>query len=95
MCQIRIEGFSILELGLLGDDNFFAAYRIVSIIAIRRLDGTNPSVAGNHVVDRGKGKLLTLLLWAFLPIGFHQLLVEVRTCFLKIRLSNIKHIVNL
>ena len=62
MGKIAVEGLAILELTLLWNDNLILADRVVGIVTILWLDGTNPLVFSNHVVNGREREHFALLL---------------------------------
>ena len=62
---------------------------------MNRLDGTNPLVMLNHVVNRLERELFTLCyLWTHLLILFLQLVIQFRASFLQVRLVNIEDVID-
>ena len=95
MPEIGVEGLSILELAFLWNDNLILRNAVVGIVAIDRLDRTDPSVFLDHLIHGREGEVITLIQRSVHSCSCLQLLVEFRTSLLQVGLRHIKHIVNL
>ena len=62
---------------------------------MNRLDGTNPLVMLNHVVNRFERELFSFChLWTYLLVLFLQLVIQFRASFLQVRLVNIEDVID-
>ena len=62
---------------------------------MNRLDGTNPLVMLNHMVDWLERELFALChLWTHLLILFLQLVIQFRASFLQVRLVNVEDVID-
>lgn len=95
MSEIGVERLSILELTFLRNDNLILRNAVVGIVAIDRLDRTNPSVFLDHLIHGREGEVITQIQRSVHSCSCLQFLVEFRTSLLQIGLRHIKHIVNL
>ena len=62
---------------------------------MNRLDGTNPLVMLNHMVNWLERELFALChLWTHLLILFFQLVIQFRASFLQVRLVNVEDVID-
>ena len=85
-----VERFPVLELLLLGHDDFVLRDRVVGVVLVHRLDGANPEVVLYHRIDGSETELLAVPDFR-LPVLLLQLFPHFRTSLLQVGLGHIEH----
>ena len=85
-----VERLPVLELFLLGHDDFVLRDRVVGVVLVHRLYGANPEVILYHRIDGSETELLAVPYFR-LPVLLLQLFPHLRTGLLQVGLRYIEH----